>query len=717
MEPITDQSFIDNHSELVQRLLNLVFPPIFGASEAICAFTPFSKKAFFASPAFKQLFLDDHNEVKASLEVYAKNLTRARRITGYLFILAEFYGIKKELDVPIVAKIIDEKNGLYRYFMLHTDFSFVGVKAKKTPVPLSDEKRAMILKNLDSPEKLKELIPPDNFEFHGFTVIRAIDVTVSEIISALERDLIDQQTLVSKKGFASVEARLASLFQCPDLKAAVSAIQADQVLLLNSGFEIDCNCIFAATRHVPAAELDETYWEKCVSWKKKLLMPDIQKLSPLKTDNLLFPGNTRSLIIVPLIFEDTCIGTFAICSPKPEAFSPLDTMRTTQLQPLFAIAIKKALNDLDLQVQGIIKEKCTAIHPSVEWRFQKAGVNYLNRVQDGESPEFEAIIFKDVVSLFAISDIRGSSKARNHAIRKDLLKQLDLAFAVINCAAHQGSLLILKEMAGRIDTEIKRLKQGLLTGDEVRIIHFLRNEVEPLFPDLTHFGNDVAAAVNCYESSLNKEILTVYEKRREFEDSVTLLNDRLASFVEKEEAQLQSDYPHYFEKHRTDGIDYQIYLGQALMETGTYSDLYLKNFRLWQIRLAAELARLTHNLQSTLKTRLDIAQLILVQNAPVSIKFRYDEKRFDVDGTYDTRQEIIKSRIDKAVIRDSKERLTQPGKIAVVFSQTSEALEIRRHLEFLNIEGYLAQEVEELELAGLPDIHGLKALRVRVILS
>jgi chemotaxis response regulator CheB len=54
-----------------------------------------------------------------------------------------------------------------------------------------------------------------------------------------------------------------------------------------------------------------------------------------------------------------------------------DNFQLAQLQPLFSMAIKNALDDLDYQVQAIIKEKCTAIHPSVEWRFHQVAHEYL----------------------------------------------------------------------------------------------------------------------------------------------------------------------------------------------------------------------------------------------------------------------------------------------------------------------------------------------------
>jgi len=79
---------------------------------------------------------------------------------------------------------------------------------------------------------------------------------------------------------------------------------------------------------------------------------------------------------------------------------------------------------------------------------------------------------------------------------------------------------------------------------------------------------------------------------------------------------------------------------------------------------------------------LRVASLILVHSNPLSIKFRMDEKQFDVDGAYNIRYEIIKKRIDKAHIKGTSKRLTTPGKIAIVYSQNKDALEYIKYIHF-----------------------------------
>ena len=119
-------------------------------------------------------------------------------------------------------------------------------------------------------------------------------------------------------------------------------------------------------------------------------------------------------------------------------------------------------------------------------------------------------------------------------------------------------------------------------------------------------------------------------------------------------------------------------------------------------------------IQPSLKLPLETAHLILVQSVPLSIRFRIDEKKFDVDGAYNIRYEIVKKRIDKAQIAGTSERLTQPGMIAIVYSQESEAAEYIQYLEYLQAAGYLEPGIERVELERLQGVHGLKALRVSV---
>jgi hypothetical protein len=109
-----------------------------------------------------------------------------------------------------------------------------------------------------------------------------------------------------------------------------------------------------------------------------------------------------------------------------------------------------------------------------------------------------------------------------------------------------------------------------------------------------------------------------------------------------------------------------------------------------------------------------VTQLVLVHTAPLSIHFSPDEKRFDVSGAYNIRYEIVKKRIDKAVIMGTEERLTRVGHIAIVYTHPKDEAEYLTHIEYLSTLGYLEPQVERLELAPLQGAVGLKALRAKI---
>ncbi|HTY24030.1 MAG TPA: hypothetical protein VMC85_12920 [Desulfomonilaceae bacterium] len=216
---------------------------------------------------------------------------------------------------------------------------------------------------------------------------------------------------------------------------------------------------------------------------------------------------------------------------------------------------------------------------------------------------------------------------------------------------------------------------------------------------------------------MDPNLAMVYRERRDFERSISAFNQRISTYLDGEEAEAQNVFPHYFNKHQTDGMDYIIYVGSDMVENGVFDLLYVRNLRIWQLMVSCGIAWHAEDIRKSLKVSLEATHLMLVNHGPVSIRFRFDEKRFDVDGAYDVGHEIIRSRIDKATVRGKNERMTQPGHIAVVYSRPNEYQEMIQHINFLQGQEYLNHDLESLELDDLPGVQGLRALRVGINLD
>jgi hypothetical protein len=191
----------------------------------------------------------------------------------------------------------------------------------------------------------------------------------------------------------------------------------------------------------------------------------------------------------------------------------------------------------------------------------------------------------------------------------------------------------------------------------------------------------------------------------------------MARYIDRRQIDAQEIYPHYFERYKTDGVEHNIYIGASLTnkKAKPFDEVYLFNLRLWQLSTMCEMENRFYQIQENMPLKLEAASLILVYNTTLSIRYRMDEKQFDVDGTYNARYEIIKKRIDKANVKGTEERVTLKGKIAIVYSNRKDEREYLRYIKYLQSKQYLGDNVEKLELEDVQGVIGLKAIRVEVL--
>ena len=304
--------------------------------------------------------------------------------------------------------------------------------------------------------------------------------------------------------------------------------------------------------------------------------------------------------------------------------------------------------------------------------------------------------------------------ARARAVQADLLEQLNLASIVINKAQEVQAFPILKELDTRINRYKEAVTDTLRSNEEMAVYDFLQGQLLAVFEHLKETEPAVKNEITVYFSSLDPQRQYVYNHRKQYEESIARINETLAHFADREQLAAQKVYPHYFERFITDGLEFNMFMGQSISPRKKMDNIYLRNLRMWQLTMMVKAARATAKLEQELPMPLRTTQLILASNQPMTICFRTEERKFDVDGVGNTRYEIIKKRIDKVHIKDSDERLTQPGMIAIVYTQAKDAFEYREYIEFLQLKGWLQQGIENLDLEELQGVSGLKALRVAI---
>jgi len=366
-------------------------------------------------------------------------------------------------------------------------------------------------------------------------------------------------------------------------------------------------------------------------------------------------------------------------------------------------------------IDAVIQNECTSVHPSVYWKFKQEAKRFIIDDQEGLQPSFREIVFDEIYPLYGQVDIQNSSLERNTAIQRDLMIQLSEIKNILTEVWRKNKLPIYEELIFRVDNHVEEIKEVLHTNSEQAIFDFVQEEINPVFAHVKKWDTHLQDLLISYESKIDKGTGSYYDHRKNYDESVMLINKKLASVIDKKQEEAQEMYPHYFERYKTDGVEHNIYIGDSITGEREFDLLYLNNLRLWQLQVICEMENKHYDLKSRLQIQLNVASLILVYNGSLSIRFRMDEKRFDVDGTYNARYEIIKKRIDKSYIKGTNERLTQAGKIAIVYSQKKDELEYLRYIRFLKSKGYFSGKVEIVELEGLQGVSGLKAIRASIL--
>jgi hypothetical protein len=717
--PIEDLSLLDRHRDLVGVLMSLVFPAASWGEDYGAAAVPFQLRVVHATPSFRRLLLDEQGFVQGWLNMDAEDAARGRLLYAYDAILRVHYGMTLDVDDhPFTLATRDAESGLERHFRIQLDTRFLEVRALAPARALDEATRRWLLGGDAAPQLLGELFPSDAFAFSGFTVLRATEVTDQEVLSAIQRDLIDKESIVSTERFQELQDKLRTLLRRPAIRLALAAFQDGRVFVLNYSCDIEHGCIFADSEHLRMSDFVGSVHERAVSQGTPLVVDDLAlEARRTKFEDALLGQGVRNVLVAPLSYQDRPIGTLELSSPNPGDLGPVSLVKLREVLPLFSMAVRRSLDELEARVQAVIKEKCTAIHPSVEWRFRRAVLDSIEEHDGEEATDLEPIVFRDVYPLYAATDIRGSSVERNVAVQADLGVHLRLALAVVEAARAARPLPILDEVTYRIERHDRQIQQMLSSGDEVTVLAFLRQHVEPLFDQLADFGSAVRESVEAYRGALDPGLGTVHRQRRDYEESMTLVIDTISSYLAAEEELAQAMFPHYFERQRTDGVDYTLYVGRSLVEDGRFDEMYLRNLRLWQLMVTCGIARRTEAVLPRLTVPLTTTHLVLAHHAPLSIRFRVEERRFAVDGAYNVRYEVIKSRIDKAVVQGTRERITQPRKLAIVYSQPAEAAEYRAYLEYLSARGYATGEIEDVGIEDLQGVQGLRALRVAIDVS
>ncbi|MEM8890196.1 MAG: hypothetical protein AAGD28_19635, partial [Bacteroidota bacterium] len=654
---------------------------------------------------------------QASFGESMEEMQRQKIINAGICILNDHYGQSIENDMVMTFSITDEETGLVTYYKGKVDTTYTEVRVKAPLKKLNDSIIRKLTNNVEDVEFWLQTLPPENFEFVGVVQVKMTDISEEQAFNNLKLSLLQQNAVVNPDKIRTIELQMRNYLKSPQLKLGIAGkgVGPGDTFGIKSGL---WNSLLPMREEYFATTTEKALYRRVMGDGNVAVIDDLTKLpNPALYVQDLIKIGIKGLVIAPLLDDNgNPVGVLELGSPTTCGFHAIKTARVKEILPVFTVALQRAIEEKGNQVDVLIKQKYTSIHPSVEWRFVQAANELINRRQlnpDHDTPE--PISFKDVYPLYGQSDIVGSSGKRNKAIQEDLIENLELLQQTLGPIDMCKGFPLIGVYQYRTQKFIDSLKKNVNSGDEVRVTEFLTEEIQPLLDNLSKQSPEFAEICEGYKEHLDPEMRVVYTHRRAYENSVTFINQTLSRLINNYQEEAQRILPHYFEMYKTDGVEYNLYMGDSLLYEQEFDEKYIENIRLWQLMTMIAVTRKVEEIQDQLELPLRTAELILAFSNKIAIRFKTEEKQFDVDGAYNVRYEVIKKRIDKSKIKGTNERLTQAGKIAIVYTQEKERLEYLQFFEYLKSQKMIEDEVEELLIDELQGVSGLRALRVKVI--
>ncbi|TPN82445.1 GAF domain-containing protein [Aquimarina algicola] len=707
--------------EKLQTQINLVledsFSDVLQQNEIKVATVPFHNIELKSTQRYK-------NIIKAAgkgFEPKIKNLDEDHYyIMGCSIILGLYYGYNIDFKRPFFYDIPDSLGMIRNYRILYNaDFTDI-IKTDKA-VDITDEDVAELLDNFDNIEIWKEKFPPHSWIFKGIVIANMFDVTTDVSLSDFKTSLIRYESKEEEGGFVDDFQKIfRSIFNIRDIKVGFSNYDPEEKMLERIPVKnVESYLLYGRSTDNCETALCKGTFHNLFKESTYFAISDVKKFQKSTPKEIMYKGliaqGINSAIFAPLKSDDQLLGILEIVSPNIHELNSINANKLKDIMPYLVDSVLQSKIQAENELELIIQQECTSIHPSVHWKFKQEAKRFTRGKAHDIPVSFREVVFENVYPLYGQIDIKGSSDARNKAVQKDLVLQLKAINKVINRILKVESLPIYEQLYFRTNQYIESITEQLQVDSEQKILNFIKKEITPLFKHLKQKNEDLEATISEYDSMLDGVLKSVYRHRKDYDEAVMQINKKMATLLDQKQEEAQSMYPHYFERFKSDGVEHNMYIGESITKQDSFNKIYLYNLRLWQLQVMCEMENAYYQMKGELPIALDVASMVLVFHTSLSVRFRMDEKRFDVDGTYNARYEVVKKRVDKSKIKGTDQRVTEKGKLVVVYSQSSDEREYIKYMNFLQSKNYLEEEIEIVELEDLQGVTGLKALRANIL--
>ncbi|MGE6395791.1 GAF domain-containing protein [Chryseobacterium scophthalmum] len=706
-----DLSVFEKHKDLIRLLLADLFPTGLTRNEIKAAGIPLTNLTFNYTERFQNIL----NDAGKDFEIEFRDISDDEYYVFCCCLILQTY-LKKDIKVTIPFYYdIPDKQGIMKHYKItvNSDFSDV-YPAEGTKIP-SDDVLDMLLENLDDVQLWKKYFQPESWILNGFSIISLIDCTSEVALSDLKSSMI-KIDLENPSPDENLKEIFKSYFDVAELNFGLMLfnIKNKRLEKLPIYENVFTNHLLDFWINTFDEEARKTAFENISYNSKPVVVSNVdnldEEIKKLPTFSILKDNNINSFMVIPIMKDNELLAMMEFTSPIANSLNGLKLKKLEFVADMIIFSLSRFTYERNNQIEAIIQREYTTIHDSVIWKFRNEAERYFNAYLSKKIYTLKEISFKNLTPLFSFSDIRSSSDKRFKLMLEDLNQQIDglhEVMSILNSSEAEKYSLALDVFENELNNEIK-------ADTEQRFQRLLREEIHPYLQGQLEVKSEetIKEKIKNYFSQVFTQNDLFYANRKNLDDSITLLNRKLADILDEKQVAAQEIFPHYFERFKSDGVEHNLYIGPNIAPELPYSTKVVNELRYWQLETICTMEHEFRLFKKDLPVSLDIASLIFVYNEKIDIRFRMDEKRFDVDGAFNSNFEIIKKRLEKAHIKDSDERITCPGKITIVYFGLENQREYLQYIHRLQQQNILKSDVELLRVEDLQGITGLLAMRV-----
>ncbi|HTF31337.1 MAG TPA: hypothetical protein VK625_20915, partial [Flavitalea sp.] len=368
---ITDISLINEHKDLVARLLKDYFPPALTSNEIKAVTLPYSGIIFNHTKRFADI-------IKAAGPQFTFNIRDFDDHQFYVLscclILNDLYGTSLDFSKPLFYDI-PMANGVIKHYRILYNADFLDILTTEKSIKLTRDDIDELIDNYHDIRLWKSKFPVESYILKGFAIMTLVDVTIENAVSLFKEKLL---TLYAADFQDNVENIFRSIYRNPDIRVGFAIFNENEGMFTieGLGYKIHSFLLHGVEKKLAKNALCGNSYHSLIENQKYFSISDtitFQKQSP-ESPLAAQLGNQeiRSIILAPVVKNGHLFGVLEVASTHPQELNSINANKLDVIMPFLTDTIERLTAQFQNRVQAIIQNNYTSLHPSVYWKFRDA---------------------------------------------------------------------------------------------------------------------------------------------------------------------------------------------------------------------------------------------------------------------------------------------------------------------------------------------------------